>query len=172
MSTTKLIIKMKNIIKLPLTLALVLGTIGTQSIVASAGTNYTKFGGQINYTNPQPRTDNPRINQLTFDFDNSYDYGACLDAILLAYENRNMELAQAPKNDCAMKILSSFGSNLSRDTALELIHSADTHATEVLGGKLYPSFGLRRRVAISTGYVYDIDVNNSEIMQYVISQEF
>ncbi len=116
-------------------------------------------------------TATPNLEEIEFNFNNSYDYGACLDAILLAYEGRNTELAKAPKNECATNVLSVVGNNLSKDTALKLIKSANFHATEVLEDKLYPSLGIRRRVAINLGYVYDIDKNNSDILKYISSNE-
>ena len=111
------------------------------------------------------------IEEITFDFNNLYDYGVCLDVILLAYEKRDTELEKVAKNDCANNVLNAFGNNLSQDTALQLIESANTHATEVLENKLYPPLGIRRRVAIELGYVYDIDQNNSDILKYVNSEE-
>jgi hypothetical protein len=116
-------------------------------------------------------TENPKLEEIKFNFNNSYDYGACLDAILLAYEGRDAELAKAPKNQCATNVLSVVGNNLSKDTALKIIKSADFHATEVLEDNLYPSLGIRRRVAINLGYVYDIDKNNSDILKYISSNE-
>ncbi len=112
-----------------------------------------------------------RIEEIAFDFNNVYDYGACLDVILLVYEERNIELEKVSKNECATKVLNVFGNNLSQDIALQLIKSANVHATEVLEDKLYPPLGIRRRVAIELGYVYDIDKNNSDILKYVSSSE-
>ncbi len=111
------------------------------------------------------------IEEITFDFNNVYDYGACLDVILLAYEERNTELEKVSKNECATNVLNTVGNNLSQDTALQLIKSANVHATEVLEDKHYPPLGIRRRVAIELGYVYDIDKNNSDILKYVSSTE-
>jgi hypothetical protein len=108
-----------------------------------------------------------KIKQVVFNFDNAYDYGACLDTILLSYEGRTVELQKAVKNDCAQNILNMFGNNLSKDIALELVKKANTHATEGLEDTIYPSLGLRRRVAINLGYVYDIDKNNQDILKYI-----
>ena len=110
---------------------------------------------------------NTQMKKIVFDFDNTYDYAACLDVILLAYEQRNIELQNAYKNDCATNILNTFGNNLQKDLALQLIESADSHATEGLENPLYPSLGLRRRIAINLGYVYDMDKNNPNILKYV-----
>ena len=109
---------------------------------------------------------NSQTKEFSFDFNNTYDYAACLDVILLAYEERNAELENAPKNDCATDVLSTFGNNLTKDTALQLIKAADFHATEKLENPLYPTLGLRRRIAISLGYVYEADKNNPDILQY------
>ena len=102
-----------------------------------------------------------------FNFDNAYDYAACLDVILLAYEGRNSELENAAQNECTSDILNTFGDELTKDTALELVKSAHFRATEGLESPLYPSFGIRRRVAINLGYVYDIDKNNSDILELI-----
>jgi hypothetical protein len=119
------------------------------------------------YVNPQPQTKDPRINQIVFNFDNVYDYSTCLDIILLAYEDRQLELQNTTKNECAENILNLLGNNLSKDLALQLIASADIYATQTLENRLYPPLGLRRRVAINIGYVYDIDKNNDDILKYV-----
>lgn len=113
---------------------------------------------------------NSQIKKFAFDFNNTYDYAACLDVILLAYEQRNLELENVYKNDCATKILNTFGNNLDKDLALQLIESADSHATEGLENPLYPSLGLRRRIAINLGYIYDMDKNNPSILKYTNSQ--
>lgn len=107
---------------------------------------------------------------IIFNFANAYDYNVCLDNILLAYEDRQTELAQSTKNECANNILSEFGNQLSENTALELITAADNYATEDLEIQLYPTFGLRRRVAMHFGYLYDIDENNEDILQYISSE--
>lgn len=104
---------------------------------------------------------------MVFTFDNAYDYGACLDTILLAYENRTVELQKVSKNDCVQNILNLFGDRLMKDTALGLVKMANNHATQGLEDTLYPSLGLRRRVAINLGYVYDIDRNNQDILKYI-----
>lgn len=107
---------------------------------------------------------------FTFDFYNTYDYNACLDVILLAYEERSAELENVYKNDCATNVLNTFGSDLSKDVALQLIKSANSYATEELENPLYPTLGLRRRIAINLGYVYDTDKNNPDILKYVNSE--
>ena len=120
-----------------------------------------------------PRTQPEAIDNkasFTFDFYNTYDYNACLDVILLAYEQRNAELENVYKNDCATDVLNTFGNNLSKDVALQLVESANLYATEKLQNPLYPTLGLRRRIAIALGYVYDADKNNPDILKYVDSK--
>ena len=110
---------------------------------------------------------NAQAQAFEFSFDNAYDYAACLDVILLTYEGRNSELENASQNECTSDILNTFGDNLTKDAALELIKSAHFRATEGLESPLYPSLGIRRRVAINLGYVYDIDQNNSDILELI-----
>ena len=114
----------------------------------------------------QPEAPSSKAN-FTFNFYNTYDYNACLDVILLAYEKRNAELENAFKNDCATNVLNTFGSDLSKDVALQLVESANLYATEKLQNPLYPTLGLRRRIAINLGYVYDTDKNNPDILKYI-----
>ena len=119
---------------------------------------------------PQSETPNSKANEFTFDFYNTYDYNACLDVILLAYEERSAELENVYKNDCATDVLNTFGSDLSKDVALQLVESANSYATEELENPLYPTLGVRRRIAINLGYVYDTDKNNPDILKYVDSE--
>jgi hypothetical protein len=90
-----------------------------------------------------------------------------LDVILLAYEKRQVELEKAFKNDCANNVLQTFGNNLTKDVALQLVESANLYATEKLENPLYPSLGLRRRIAINLGYVYETDKRNPDILKYI-----
>ena len=118
----------------------------------------------------QPEAVGSESNEFTFDFYNTYDYNACLDVILLAYEKRNTVLENVYKNDCATNVLNTFGSDLSKDVALQLVESANSYATEELENPLYPTLGVRRRIAINLGYVYDADKNNPDILKYVDSE--
>ena len=123
-------------------------------------------------TKPKPelaesKAQDRKIKEFVFDFNNTYDYAACLDVILLAYERRNAELENVYQNDCATNVLNTFGKNLSKDVALQLVELANLHATKELEDPLYPSFGLRRRIAINLGYVYDMDKNNPDILKYI-----
>ena len=128
---------------------------------------YSETIQQTSEYEAEPATRAANTQEIVFDFTNSYDYSTCLDNILLAYENRQVELQHSAKNECANNILNTFGNRLSEETALELITAANTYATQDLDIQLYPPFGLRRRVAINFGYVYDIDRNNEEILKYV-----
>lgn len=115
-------------------------------------------------------TENSNAKKFTFDFKNTFDYAACLDVILLKYEKRNAELENVFKNDCANNVLNTFGDNLSKNDALQLVKSANLYATEGLENPLFPSLGLRRRIAINLGYVYDTDQNNPDILKYVAQE--
>ncbi len=128
-----------------------------------------KNEGNLGYVNPVPQTEELRIAEMVFTFNNLYDYGTCLDAILLAYEGRELELQNMTKNQCANNVINLFGSRLSKDIALQLIDLANFRATNLLQSTLYPSFGLRRRVAINLGYIYDIDKENREMLKYITS---
>lgn len=123
---------------------------------------------QPNFVKAKKATSNAK--KITFDFNNTFDYAACLDVILLKYEKRNAELENVFKNKCATDILNTFGNNLSKDDALELVKSADIYATEGLESPLYPTLGLRRRIAINLGYVYDTDKKNPDILKYVAQE--
>lgn len=130
---------------------------------------YSETSREASNSNSEPLNREVETQEIVFDFDNSYDYSTCLDNILLAYENRQLELQQSTKNECSNNILNTFGNHLSEDVTLDLIESADSYATQDLDIKLYPPFGLRRRVAINLGYVYDIDKNNEDILKYISS---
>ena len=149
---------MKQFFKLPLLIGM---TIAIQLACSSSS-----YAGETKPSSIENTTQNTQTKEFTFDFKNTYDYAACLDVILLAYEKRNAELENAFKNDCATDVLSTYGNNLSKDEALQLVESADIYATEALVTPLYPTLGLRRRIAINLGYVYDTDKNNPDILKY------
>lgn len=151
---------MTKLLQIPFIIGITLAIQSTLSISSQAETK----------TPPdlaEPKTQNSAIQEFDFDFNNTYDYAACLDVILLAYERRNVELGNAFKNDCATDVLNTFGNNLSKDVALQLVESANSYATEELESPLYPSLGLRRRIAINLGYVYEMDKNNPDILKYI-----
>ncbi len=176
---------MKNLLEISIMFGIIFGV---QPLVAipskvevSKTTENSQTVGQLETPPPQefetkpnvavPEAQDTKIKKFVFDFDNSYDYTACLDVILLTYEGRNAELNNVSKNKCATNVLNVFGNNLSKkDVALQLVKSAHLHATKGLEDPLYPSLGLRRRIAINLGYVYDIDKNNSDILKYINSQ--
>ena len=154
---------MKQLVKIPLTIAMTIAVNSAWSISSHAEETKANLVKSI--------TQNSQSQEFTFDFTNTYDYAACLDVVLLAYEKRNTELENVFKNDCATGVLSTFGKNLSKDEALELVKSADLYATEKLGNPpLYPTLGLRRRIAINLGYVYAPDQNNPDILKYINSE--
>ncbi len=143
-----------------------------QPDVTQSGNQLTKLQNNqanLEHFNPIPQTEDPRIAQMVFTFNNLYDYGTCLDAILLAYEGREIELQGMNKNECANNVINLFGTNLSKDLTLQLVDLANFRATKLLDNTLYPAFGLRRRVAINLGYIYEIDSNNSEMLNYAVS---
>ncbi len=113
-----------------------------------------------NYTNPTPRSSDPRIAEVVFDFMEIYSYNNCLDALLLLYEGRN----PVGNNSCLQNVTTVFGNQISRDVMLELVDIANVRATSLLPKRIYPAYGIRRRVAQSIGYVYEIDVDNLEII--------
>ena len=153
---------MKKLLKIPLIIGIAC-TIQPAIAISSQAEVNTQFN--LSQSSAQ---DNP-ANKFSFSFNNTYDYAACLDIILLAYEKRNAELENTFKNDCAKDVLNTFGDNLSKDDALRLVKSADSYATEKLTTPLYPTLGLRRRIAINLGYVYDTDKNNPDILKYINS---
>lgn len=146
-----------------LQISLITGIIFTIQSVRSISAQ-TEIQTQPDSTGEQQQS---RTQDFAFDFTNTYDYAACLDVILLAYERRNAELENVFKNDCANDVLNTFGNNLSKDVALKLVDSANLYATEELEDPLYPTLGLRRRIAINLGYVYDTDKNNPDILKYI-----
>lgn len=154
---------MKNLLQISL-------TIGTTLAIQSALiiSSHAEIKTEPNLV--QSKTQNSTIEEFTFDFNNTYDYASCLDVILLAYEKRNAELENVFKNDCATNVLNTYGNNLSQDVAFQLVKSADFYVTEELEDPLYPTLGLRRRIAINLGYVYDIDKTNPDILKYIDSE--
>ena len=151
---------MKKLLEIPL-------IIGIACAIQPAIAILSRAQSQTQFNFAQSPAKKEPANKFSFDFKNTYDYAACLDIILLAYEKRNAELENAFKNDCANEVLSTFGNDLSKDTTLKLIKLADSYATQKLTTPLYPTLGLRRRIAINLGYVYDTDKNNPDILKYI-----
>ncbi|MGB5712919.1 MAG: hypothetical protein WBM44_18690, partial [Waterburya sp.] len=101
--------------------SLIIGiTFAIQSAVSTSSQAEIKIQPDLAESKPQNR----KIKEFVFDFNNTYDYGTCLDVILLVYEKRNAELENVFKNDCATNVLDTFGNNLSQDVALQLVESA------------------------------------------------
>lgn len=154
---------MKDFLKV----SLVIGTaLMIQAALTFSAQAETK--NQPNLVKSESKKNNEK--EITFSFNNTFDYAACLDVILLKYEKRNAELENAFKNDCATDVLSVVGNDLSKNEALQLVKAANLYATEGLENPLYPTLGLRRRIAINLGYVYDADKNNPDILKYVTSE--
>ncbi|MGI0480478.1 hypothetical protein ACN4EE_06775 [Geminocystis sp. CENA526] len=127
------------------------------------------------YINPQPRSIDPRIQNIVFTFNNSYEYGKCLDILLLAYEGRIEQLERTSNamgiDNCGQQILEIFGNNINADQMLQLIDLANFRATSLLNNKIFPSYGLRRRIAIKLGYIYEIDLNDRQMLEYAKSSQ-
>ena len=141
-------------------------TIGIAFAIQTASLISVQAETKVKPDSSESKTQSSKIQKFVFDFTNTYDYAACLDVILLAYEKRHAELENVYKNDCATGVLNTFGNNLSKKEAFELVESADLYATEGLESPLFPTLGLRRRIAIHLGYVYDTDKNNPDILKY------
>ena len=149
-----------------LQISLITGIIFTAQAVRSVSSQAEIVTQPVLTQNTVPEQDS-QTEVFTFNFNNTYDYNACLDVILLAYEGRKAELENVFKNDCATNVLNTFGSDLSKDIALRLVDSANYYATEELENPLYPTLGVRRRIAINLGYVYEADRNNPDILKYI-----
>lgn len=128
------------------------------------------------HVNPQPKTIDSRIQNVVFTFNNSYEYGNCLDILLLAYEGRMEQLERTSStmgiDNCSQQILKIFGNSLNRDQMLQLVDLANFRATSLLDKKIFPSYGLRRRIAIELGYLYEIDLNDQQMLEYAKSNQF
>ena len=112
------------------------------------------------FVNPTPNVNDPRIADVVLDFNNIYDYNNCLDAMLLLYEGRN----PVGDNSCLVSITNTLGYQINQNLMLELIDLANFRATNLLPKRIYPAYGIRRRIAQSIGYVYEIDLNNQEMI--------
>jgi hypothetical protein len=106
-------------------------------------------------------TQSDKITKVNFTFTNLYDYDTCLDGILLLYEGRLQP--QMAHNPCLAKIIAIYGNTLSQQQGREIIELANFRATRLLAGKLYPPLGIRRRVAIAFGYIYEMDANDPQM---------
>lgn len=151
---------MTKLLQIPLIIGIIFTIESTLSISSQAEIKNKPYFATF-------KAENSNNKEFVFNFNNTYDYAACLDVILLAYEKRNAELEKVFKNDCATNVLNTFGNNLSKDEALQLVELANLHATEGLENPLYPTLGLRRRIAINLGYVYNTDKNNPDILKYI-----
>ena len=121
-----------------------------------------------NHVNPIPERRNRDVSEDLFTFNNLHGYNNCLDHILLTYEGRyrylrSLERQGKIQDSCIEEIFDTFGRDLDRDLVLELIEAADARAELLSEQKLYPGYGIRRRIALQLGYVYEIDRRDPEI---------
>ena len=121
-----------------------------------------------NYVNPRPERRNRDVSSSLFTFNNLHGYNNCLDHIILNYERRNQYLRTLDRegkieDSCIEEIFDTFGTDLDRDLVLELIEVADDRATSLSIQKLYPGYGIRRRIALQLGYVYEIDREDEQV---------
>ena len=126
------------------------------------------------YVNPRPETRDRDISRRLFSFNNLYSYNNCLDHIMLSYEGRNQYLRtlepEKIENSCIEEIFNAVGTDLDRDQLLELIELADRRAELIsVQEKLYPGYGIRRRIALQVGYVYDLDRRDPQVCSLVSS---
>ncbi len=142
-----------------------LGTRNNTTTTRSVEQNSVEQKVIENYTNPTPRSSDLRIAEVVFDFVDIYGYNNCLDALLLLYEGGN----PVRDNSCLLNVTAIFGNQINRDVMLELVDIANVRATSLLPKRLYPAYGIRRRVAQSIGFVYEIDANNQEIIKLALS---
>ena len=161
-------------------IALILGLLSGAEIATAqplgkaeiAETRLTNTSIDTEVTTKEANTENSDVigtqsKSFSFNFNNAFDYSSCMDVILLAYERRIGDLERAKQNKCADNFLDTFGTNISQELALQLVEAANIHATQKLQNALYPVLGIRRRVAINFGYVYEIDRNNRDILQLI-----
>ena len=157
------------------TISLILGLVFSQNnTIAKTNSTLVNTPNSTVETTTETTTKNSldlatKAESFSFSFDNAFDYSSCMDVILLAYEKRISELEQVKQNECANDVLSTFGTNISQELALQLIEAANLHATEGLEDALYPVLGIRRIVAINLGYIYKIDINNEDVLRLIES---
>lgn len=117
-----------------------------------------------------------RIQNITFTFNNVNEYGNCLDVLLLSHEGRIEQIALTlnaqRQNVCAEQVFNIFGNNLNSDQMLQLVDLANFRATSLLDKKIFSSYGLRRRIAIELGYIYEIDLNDPQMLEYAKSGQY
>ena len=138
------------------------GLLGTQTIA------YSQSDLCRDYVNPIPERRNRDVSEDLFTFNNLHGYNNCLDHILLTYEGRyrylrSLELQGKTQDSCIEEIFDTFGRDLDMDLVLQLIEAADARAELLSEQKLYPGYGIRRRIALQLGYVYEIDRRDPEV---------
>lgn len=120
------------------------------------------------YVNPRPERRNRDVSRQLFDFNNLHTYNTCLDHIILSYEGRNRYLRVLEdegkfQDSCIEEIFDTFGTDLDRDLVLELLEVADDRAQTLSVDEVYPGYGIRRRIALQLGYLYEIDRNDEQV---------
>lgn len=115
--------------------------------------------------------------QVEFTFVSSYEYGTCLDDILrfhegalkqqdgqivVSYQGSSFVRPHPNPSKCIKDIIAIYGNQgISRQQAYELVALADFRATRLLDQTLYPTQGIRIRVARLLCFVYSIDKTDS-----------
>ena len=106
------------------------------------------------------------LENLELTFSTLYEYNNCLDELMLIYEGRlNRTGYGSLKSPCAVEVVKLYGNPPTREEMLEILDLANFRATKLLDNPVYPALGIRRRVIQNTGYVYDIDENNPEVLR-------
>ena len=106
------------------------------------------------------------LGNLELTFSTLYEYNNCLDELMLIYEGRlNRTGYGSLKSPCAVEVVKLYGNPPTREEMLEILDLANFRATKLLDNPVYPALGIRRRVIQNTGYVYDIDENNPEVLR-------
>ena len=111
-----------------------------------------------------PLQPNKAESTSSFSFTNMLEYGDCLEVILKLYGNSSTLTAREQQSLCFKEIQAKHGdSQLSKSDALQLISAADFYATTLLARDLYPPRGQRARIASLFGFIYAVDINDSQI---------
>ncbi|HEY9637819.1 MAG TPA: hypothetical protein V6D14_30785 [Coleofasciculaceae cyanobacterium] len=106
-----------------------------------------------------------------FTFKSVSEYGNCLEDLLRLYEDKERFGQQGRLSNCSAEVFQAYSNNgLPKEQALQLIKTADFYATSLLNPKLYPPLGLRRRIAQSFGFIYEIDTNDQGIRKLVTQE--
>jgi len=138
-------------------------------LLASNATAFAESYLCDDYDNPRPERRDREVRDSLFTFNNLYGYNNCLDHIVLNYEGRDRYLRTLEREgkiqeSCIEEVFDTFGTDLDRDLVLELIEVADERAELISEEKkLYPGYGIRRRIALQLGYLYEIDREDEQV---------